>query len=207
MLYESSYELHIVYEISVCLCYISLAFLPGRSLDFFITSFSVIYTVSPSSVYPEPVTKMKNEWKLKEFAFFSLSQHGNTMYEGGNNIACGRATQALLRPTNCDFIPALYAHASSFKPLMSVSTTTVIPHSIRGTLGYHLFQKQSQPLGSDSALMTPHPFTASICTEVSSVGELVSAKDARSVTVLNLLPVLERRKHQEAFFPLCQNGS
>lgn len=49
-----------------------------------------------------------------------------------NNIACGRATQALLRQKNCDFIPAQYALTSRFKLLMSVPTTIVIAHSTHG---------------------------------------------------------------------------
>lgn len=75
---------------------------------------------------------MKDKWKLREDTVCFFSRCGSIMYKGGNHIVCGRATRALLRQTNCDFIPAQYTLKSSFKLLMSVPTTTVIRHSIQG---------------------------------------------------------------------------
>lgn len=75
--------------------------------------------------------RTNENWARTQFVF-PVSRHGSVTYEGGSNIACGRATQALLRQKNCDFISARYTLTSSFKLFVSAPATIVIPHSARG---------------------------------------------------------------------------
>lgn len=106
-------------------------------------------------MYPEPVCKIKDKWKLSEDLFAcSLSQQGCVVYEGGNDIACSRTTQDLLRQKNCEFIPAQCTLTSCFKLLMSFCATIVIRRSIQG-LWETTFESKSTPRTS-SAQWRPH---------------------------------------------------
>lgn len=66
-------------------------------------------------------------------------------------------TQALLRQNHCNFIPAQYSLTSSFKLLMSVPATHVIPHSTQGLQDSTFQSKATYTDGTNPVTMTLAP--------------------------------------------------
>lgn len=144
----------------------------GRRFDFFITALNMINAISPASMYPEPVPKMKDKWKLSEdvVCLFSLSTWRCNVWRRKwyclqQRLFWDRRIVILFQ------LSTLSQAASSYWCLFpQLSLWDIQFRDSRIPL-----LKVKPHIDNVNAVMTPtHPHTAFVCTELTSMGELVT---------------------------------